>query len=282
MTESTIDDVHEEEDWSGIIGDISAGSFAQHDTLEICLPNGKPLQIASTACLSPLDMLDLGWGTCDATGHRVWLGAKLWIQALPTLAPFFLSSTPSCRCLELGSGTGLAGLAALHYFYHEISFDLILTDNSESVLELCRANCQRNNLDGDATSTARVKNLEWGSLLPGTEGKQDIVMATDVIYDLVSWKPLLETARRSLSLDGYLVVAHVPRAALPEEFRDKGSTTTSYHKSLESYLIRISLEYGFRLRLFLRPMDLDTFPGQHDMEEAGASILVFERDTGES
>jgi SAM-dependent methyltransferase len=298
MKESTIDEVVlvvvvEEDDWSGIMlgrDPLSNGSFAQHDTLQVVmLPNGKTLHIASMASLSPLDMLDLSCGTCDATGHRVWLGAELWIQALPTLAPFFLMTTRSttssmCKCLELGSGTGLAGLAVLHFFDREnTSFDLTLTDNSESVLELCRANCRRNQLDSVASrSTARVEQLEWGSSLPEMELTQDIVMATDVIYDVASWRPLLETARRSVSSNGYLMVAHVPRAALPEEEFRENSTTTLYHQSLESYLIRIAWdEYCFRLRLLMRPSELDTFPGQQDMEDAGASILIFQRDTDE-
>lgn len=297
MEEATIDKrvvvEVEEDDWSGIMlgrDPLSNGSFAQHDTLQaVMLPNGKTLHIASMASLSPLDMLDLSCGTCDATGHRVWLGAKLWIQTLPTLAPYFLISTKTttsmCKCLELGSGTGLAGLAALHYFkWENTSFDLVLTDNSESVLELCRANCQRNQVsDGVSRSTTRVEQLEWGTSLPGMEGTQDIVMATDVIYDVASWRPLLETAQRSVSVDGYLMLAHVPRAALPEEeYREYSTTTTLYHKSLESYLIRIANdEYGFRLRLLLRPSDLDTFPGQQDMEDVGASVLIFQRDAQE-
>jgi len=286
MKESIIEqEVPEEEDWSGILlGDLSTGSFAQHETLvDVSLPNGKMIHIASTASLSPLDMVELSCGINDATGHRVWLGAELWIHALPKLAPYFVSPLRSiCRCLELGSGTGLSGLASLHYFCEEISLDLILTDNSQSVLDLCQKNYQRNKLKNrDVGSTeqsiVRVEYLEWGDCLPDIEQrKQHIVMATDVIYDVASWKPLLETTQQSLSQDGFLLVAHVPRAALPEE-DSHDATTISYLKRLETYLIRIALEYDFRLNSLLRPSDLGTFPDQEDMEEAGASILIFER-----
>jgi SAM-dependent methyltransferase len=285
-----------EDDWSQIMTtDLSAGSFAQHDTKLIHLPNNErtSLKISSTESLSPLDMMDLSWGTHDATGHCIWLGAELWIQALPALESYF-SISGVCRCLELGSGTGLAGIAVFKYYESSSSptvFDLVLTDNSESALKLCRLNCHQNGLDetkDDRLHSFEVEQLEWGNALvmsSGTTRVFDVVLATDVIYDIDAWKPLLVTARKSLPPNGggHLLVSHLPRAALPsnEEVDDAGSTSNiqqSYHKTLESYLIRIAKEQGFRLKDTLKPNDIrPPFEKQQDMEDAGASIMIFER-----
>lgn len=281
---STKGDDEDEDDWSAIMtGDLAGGTFAHHEIQEIRLPSGcsgkkSLLKIASTASLSPLDMMDLSWGACDATGHRIWLGAKLWICALPKIAPFFSSSSQqqTCRCLELGSGTGLAGLAVLHYISPGVSLDMVLTDNSTSALELCQANCERNKLPNDSESKIRVEPLEWGRTLINGEAIFDVIIATDVIYDLASWVPLLETARGSLRVGGYILLAHVPRAALKED-EFQGDATLPYQQKLESYLTTIAAQYSFLVLLHLRPNELDTFEGQDDMEGADASIFVFER-----
>ena len=302
-----------EDDWSHIMtSDLSGGSFATHDICDIALPNGTSLQIASTASLSPLDMMDLSWGSHDATGHRIWMGAELWIQALPALQTYFSTSTTRndnsstticCRCLELGSGTGLAGIAAFKYFEDStttittssttVAFDLVLTDNSESALKLCRINCQQNGLQesktvGHPLRSLRVEMLEWGSTLESNDANHHVffhvVFATDVIYDIAAWIPLLETARSSLLPNGrgHLLVAHVPRAALPDEVvvRASGSggstSEVSYHEALETYLIRTAREHGLFWKVSLKPKDLPPFDRQQDMEDAGASILVFQ------
>lgn len=279
-----------EDDWSEIMTtDLSAGSFAQHDTCDIKLPDGASLRIASTASLSPLDMMDLSWGTHDATGHRIWMGAELWIQALPALKLYFTSSPSGCRCLELGSGTGLAGLAVLQYFGTSTIFDLVLTDNSESALKLCRLNCSLNGMKNDDDSrkgddrqfpSLRVELLEWGSTLaPGLANGFDVVLATDVIYDIAAWKPLVKTASELLTNGGRLIVSHVPRAALPDEIAAEGAITSeqqSHHDALESYLIRTAREKGLLWKVSLKPKDLPPFERQEDMEGVGASILVFQ------
>jgi predicted nicotinamide N-methyase len=273
-----------EEDWSQFMtNDLSAGSFAHHDTCDIDLPNGTSLQIASTASLSPLDMMDLSLGTHDATGHCIWMGAHLWIQALPALESYFSAGPGVCRCLELGSGTGLAGIAVFKYYGSSTVFELALTDNSESALKLCRLNCTKNGLydndDNDQLQSLQVELLEWGNTLVSGAAASvfDVVMATDVIYDIAAWKPLLETARKSLPNGGHLLVSHVPRAALPNEVVEGSSTIEqSYHKTLESYMIRTAKEHGFLLKVSLKPNDLQPFEKQQDMEDAGASILVFQ------
>lgn len=273
----------EEEDWSDIMTtDLSAGSFAQHEVQEIRLPDGKHISIASTSTLSPLDMMDLSWGTHDATGHRIWMGAQLLIQALPALRnPFFSKQLPH-RCIELGSGTGIAGIAMAKYFGPTTISKFVLTDNSQSALALCKLNCQRNDV---GFQNMHVQRLEWGNAMKCDEEGEgalsngfDIVLATDVIYDIGAWLPLLETANSCLTAGGHLIVAHVPRAALPTP--DMKSTTNiplPYHISLETYLNDVAKEQSFVLVSTVRPSNMKPFRGTEDFEQAGASILVYSK-----
>lgn len=279
----------EEEDWSEIMTvDVSAGSFAHHQKQTIVLPDQQTLCISATASLSPLDMMDLCLGTNDATGHCIWMGAELWIQALPELTPYFsVQSSPTtvdekklCRCLELGSGTGLAGLSAFQYFNERFPMELVLSDNSKSALDLCQWNCRQNGWeDGKLIMSIQVELLDWGSAHNWSNNLQSaenfhIVIATDVIYDISSWIPLLKTTRSSLKEGGFLVVSHVPRAALPTGVKQKAKQ--SYPMALETFLIQQALDAGFEWRSTLRPRDMHHFERQEVMEDAGAAILIFQ------
>lgn len=278
---------YEEDDWSLIMtADLSPESFAQHDTQQITLPNQTTIQINSTLSLSPLDMMNLAWGTHDATGHRIWMGAELWIQSLPLLSEYFTTTASQrcCRCLELGSGTGLAGIATFLYYTQSTSNNLqmVLSDNSQSALDLCRINCTQNEIqqatDGALATPTGMKSslslelLNWGSTIPGPMPQFNVVFATDVIYDISAWNPLLETARLSLFLGGHLLVAHVPRAALPT----KKHAEQTYHEALLSYLLDTAKEHGFFWKTTLHSRDLHNFQKQQEMEESGAAILIFQ------
>eukprot|EP00934_Nitzschia_sp_Nitz4_P009413 Nitzschia sp. Nitz4//scaffold126_size65214//30667//31500//NITZ4_006156-RA/size65214-processed-gene-0.38-mRNA-1//-1//CDS//3329534689//9403//frame0 len=268
---------HQEEDWSEYIQDIS-GRFAQHETESIQLPNGESIRIASTNSLSPLDMMDLSYGRHDATGHRIWMGAKLFIESLEALKDFLPSRF--C-CIELGSGTGLAGIALAKTFGENRVPILALTDNSTSALELCERNCDQNGV-----SNAKVELLEWGSPLPchwsflqttpeGQSRLGTVVFATDVLYDIAAWEPMLQTVNDCLSIDDIFVLSHVPRAALPKEAEKM--VGESYGDKLEAYLIEMAKGASLLLRRTVRPNDLTSFPEQRTMEEVGASILLFQK-----
>lgn len=245
-----------EEDWSHIMTSDLSGGFAQHETQEFRLSDNSELQIASSPSLTPMDMIDLSCGTHDATGHCVWTGARFLIEILtPALDSYFTNK----NILELGSGTGLAGIAASKLFSVK---ELLLTDSSDSALELCRHNCRINH----ATKTD-VKELSWGASIPSMTF--DTVFATDVLYDIQSWEKLLKTAYLSLNENGVYILSHVPRAALPE-----GSVTDS----LESHLIRVAAEHHFSLIQTHRPQDFAlTLEAWEEMEQVGTAVFVFQR-----
>ncbi|KAG7364697.1 lysine methyltransferase [Nitzschia inconspicua] len=261
-----------EEDWSDFLGTNTTNhndGFARHDTVqEVSLPviqgNKKSmvtLRIASVSSLSPMDMVNLSWGTHDATGHRIWLGATLLVQALPILTTYLASR----RILELGAGTGLAGIAVAKTV--EIQ-ELILTDASLSALELCRNNCENNQVG----EHVQVKKLCWGDTPDDASGmkKFDTVMAADILYDLNMLQPIFQTACRSLKMDGIMILSHVPRAAVSIEDAPKG-------KSIEDIILDQAAHFGFDLKSILHPTDIPSMDEeeQDDMQQKGVAIFIW-------
>lgn len=265
----------EEEDWSNFMVDgvgLSSGGFSRHETL-LCFPlvTSKSGQVVSIECvdaLSPLDMIELSWGRHDATGHRVWLGAELFLYAISRLVEMDLLA--SKRILELGSGTGMAGIAVAMSC---VPVAVCLTDASDSALDLCRRNCTRNDAREDIVT---VKKLCWGGTLQdygdGESDPFDTVLATDVLYDFESWGPLLASARDSLRENGTLILSHVPRAAQPEKIEGQTQTT------IEELLVQQALDSGFVLISTMQPADLAIDVARcEDMKDVGAALFLFRK-----
>lgn len=77
--------------------------FAQHEARKISSPHLKVssdtddsnddderyILVECVESLTPVDMMNLGAGIHDATGHCVWMGAFLLMDALPCLQSYF-------------------------------------------------------------------------------------------------------------------------------------------------------------------------------------------------
>jgi predicted nicotinamide N-methyase len=265
----------EEEDWSDILATSNSSSiddagFARHDALDefslpmmlsSCDPEDRcVVKIASVSSLSPLDMINLSWGTHDATGHRIWLGAQLFLSAIPRMVPYLEAKS----VLELGAGTGITGTAVAKTV--AISH-IVITDASLSALELCRMNCH----DNQVGQHVQIKKLCWGDTLnDNVDTRFDTVIAADVLYDLNMWQPLLETASGSLNQDGILILSHVPRAAIPPQEAKKG-------RSIEDIILHQATSFGFDLISTVHPRDIPSMAKEEreDMQEIGATIFVW-------
>lgn len=257
-----------EEDWSGIMASSLSDGFARHEKEVFRLSNGLSIQVSSAPSLTPMDMMDLSWGRNDATGNCIWTGARFFLDILSlAFGRYFMDRS----ILELGSGTGLAGIAIAKLFHVT---ELVLTDASNSALDLCRYNCTLNNVD----TRVDVEELIWGSSLSrdNEESKGetiskifDTVFATDVLYDIAAWEPLLMTAAMSLKAKGALLVSHIPRAALPEGCKAE---------SLESYLIEVAMQHHFHLIRTHRPSDFSAaLDDWESLEDRGAGIFEFQK-----
>lgn len=89
-----------------------------------------------------------------------------------------------CRCIELGAGCGLVGLAAA-----ALGANVVLTDLPVN-LRLLRANA-RANAKASLGGVPRVQPLAWGERL--LDEGFDMVVATDVFYAREAMPALLET-----------------------------------------------------------------------------------------
>jgi len=100
------------------------------------------------------------------------------------------------RVLELGSGTGLCGIAVglLGAGY------VALTDNNDEAVALLAENAKLNKLGEKCTSHTHM----WGDtesadkLIEAVGGKFDVVIGTDVVYEPECVNPLLTSARHFL------------------------------------------------------------------------------------
>lgn len=260
-----------EDDWH--TGDTNG--FAVHDCIDIEWSNSEtPLVIACVSMLSPLDMMNLSEGSHDATGHRIWMGAKFLIEALrsESMQTELKGAFQGKSILELGCGTGLSGITLLKHVNLSCQ-EVVMTDSCADVVLLCQTNCTRNL---DPTDTRwRVLELAWGSQSHQWNEEFDTILATDVLYDIRSFPPLLISVCRYLSPNGMFVLSHVPRAVLP------GNYKVATEKDLEQYIVEQTTSLGFILQHTIRPSDLQV-PNAiccdlHEMDEVGAAILIFQR-----
>lgn len=189
-----------------------------------------------------------------------------------------------------GCGTGIGGIALLidregttemednNKYNHRASF-VAFTDGDPEALDLCKRNCQLNNIPDKLHI---VEPVLWGDPLPNVISNQqfDTVLATDVLYDIGLLPLLLQTARQFLNNDhaSHFVLAHVPRACY-------NSQNPPVH-DLETYIIRTANDSGFELEQIIRPLAFSQnekkIPENAlnnlsllEMDEIGAAVMVF-------
>jgi predicted nicotinamide N-methyase len=99
-------------------------------------------------------------------------GVHIWESSI-VLSRYLLSLNPSCSVLELGSGSGLAGLAVSKF---TSASPITLTDYNQRVLSTLRNNLIANN------AVAQAVFLDWRD--PSTyTAPADLVVGSDLIYD---------------------------------------------------------------------------------------------------
>ena len=64
----------------------------------------------------------------------------------------------------------------------------------------------------------------------------DSVIATDVIYDTASIRPLFQTAASVLKTKGYFVLSHIPRASI--KCGERESSTSSIRDEIEALILK--------------------------------------------
>jgi SAM-dependent methyltransferase len=266
----------EEDDW-GLPFDFNL--FARHQRHQIAINESEIVEIECVEGLTPLDMMDLGAGVHDATGHCVWTGAFFLIDCLGRLQGYFHQK----RVIELGSGTGIAGIALLRLPQSAPSF-LCFTDADTNALELCRRNCQLN-FRKEQSYAYSTEELSWGRPLPPSvlAASFDTCLGTDIFYDFAILPTILQTASTCLRETGCFLLSHVPRACF--------KTDHPLAENLEEYIIQQAAGSGLHLESILRPRDLilqsDSLRATSsntlqvsslsEMDEIGVAVLIFRK-----
>ena len=149
------------------------------------------------------DSSEAGGEGCDAesrvaqTGRVVWPSSVLLLHTLRLEVPD--AEWPSLRCLELGSGTGVVGLALARWGAPSV----LLTDLPH-MLQTLQANLAANSIDGGAGAQQVAAVLDWNSPEQGlaaaapTGSSFNLIVAADVIYSKGAVKPFLAALRTAL------------------------------------------------------------------------------------
>ena len=176
------------------------------------------------------------------------------------------------RVIEYGAGTGIGGLSFLMSNDDSIVPSFVcFTDYDERALEVCKRNCELNNV---RESNYSIRALTWGRDETGCEF--DIALATDVLYDVDLIEPLCVSVSKAIPLDGLFILSHIPRACYNE------NNPPEAVENLEQYIIDQAYKFGMALDEIIRP------PGQMDESGlvdwgitkssfCGGAILVFRR-----
>lgn len=146
------------------------------------------------------------------TGCTVWDAALVLCELLNLSQGGDTDIRGKC-CLELGSGTGVAGLVAAA----KGAKSVILTDLPERLPLL------RKNVAGNSSllwcCEISTQGLAWGEDLPASIGHVDVILAADLIYLQEHAKMLASTISRFLSQEPPPVVIFVQEQHEPLAWR---------------------------------------------------------------
>jgi len=155
-----------------------------------------------------VDAIDPATFTHD---ERLPYWADLWASSIG-LAGWCLESNmlSGKKILELGSGLGLAGIAAAL-----VGADVELTDYEPDALLFARYNAMRNLPPDVLTRRVRFQQLDWRT--PGDLEKVDLVIAADVAYERRNFSPLLSLIGQVVHPGGVAIFAD-PDRSIGREF----------------------------------------------------------------
>ncbi|KIW11698.1 hypothetical protein PV08_11000 [Exophiala spinifera] len=138
--------------------------------------------------------------TEDNLGLKTWTSSLLLAQRLAECRQYIREDCT--RALELGSGTGLVGIAAACIWHTHV----LLTDLPEIVPNLQQNLSQNQELISRLHGTVKARSLDWNDEtdLPAHESeKYMVILAADPIYSPEHPRLLVATVRRWISWDQY-------------------------------------------------------------------------------
>ncbi len=176
-------------------------------------------------------------------GLVVWDSAKAILEYFD-FNPRVLSSLHGKRILELGSGTGLVGIALSNIVGAEVT----LTD-LPSVLSSLKANAASNMPDPSDGGSLRVLSLPWGdaeaeAAVFAESGPFDFIIGTDVAYSKTLNPSLIKCAAKMASLSE----EKKGKAALGSAAAGSGSSSNASSSSASSSSARCVVFFANEMR----------------------------------
>ena len=155
--------------------------------------------LAVTVPSSPEDVLEAsaqhdGGPAADPYWGILWPAAR---KTAAVLLKHYAAPVPQ-KTLEIGCGAGLTGIAALTCG-HSVTFSDVVPE----AVELAVRNAHQNgfsNVDGLV--------LDWRKPI---EEKFDLIVGSDVLYDVRSHQPLFDVIERMLTADGQVILGDTGR-----------------------------------------------------------------------
>ena len=145
----------------------------------------------------------------DYTVDPYWVSVWSATHQLVPLLPQFCQAGQAC--LELGCGTGLAGMTAAL-----AGMEVTLTDLHPQAVQTALANCKGNQLSAKGMALKWSCELEDAlSLYIGSKAF-DLILAVDVLYEQQGHRALLATIKRHLHSQGKVLIADPGRPQLKQ------------------------------------------------------------------
>ena len=153
----------------------------------------------------------LGFIQIEEDHGNLGIGGRLWDSGM-VLTKFLCKIPEICqnsRFLEIGSGTGIGGLAmGMICAKNQVSCEGILTD-LEELVPFIKQQIELNNFAGednggtvnlDATTlnwgVSDVKEIRWNNESSLVESPPSVIIGADIIYDHTSYQKLLDTFKK--------------------------------------------------------------------------------------
>ena len=184
-------------------------------------PRGRNITVRTVDEI-PIELLTLLQDAkAEISGRRVWPGSVLLALAMTQEEPPV--GMPGATVLELGAGSGLAGMVAERLGAARV----VITDGDQTSCDLAAQNCGDNRIicDQSEGSRVQVERLLWGegahadafrAAIAPSSGF-DVILAADVMYK-PSLPPLLFTTMKGfLAPGGAALLCHLERAGVTQE-----------------------------------------------------------------
>lgn len=173
----------------------------------------------------------------DYQDERIPYWADLWHSAI-AMSHFLVKSDlikPGLAVTEIGCGLGLPGIVA-----GKLGADVLMTDYVPEPLAFLHKNWESN-----CQQALKTAILDWRQ--PEVQFSAPLILASDVAYEVRSFKALLHTIDIMLPSDGHFILAE-PGRAMAQPFLQQLMDTPAY--DVKQYSEEVKWD-GFAKRIYI-------------------------------